>query len=976
MDSSEERFKKMTMRGRYFRQLGDANEDLRREAEALEHNMVKTGESSEESSQSTAQNDASDEATAAANLLQATRGKNPFGTIKSKRRRNARLLAEINDDESPPPAWSDVKPAATSTKKGAGGEAQKKSATSSSAASSTSSPAKKPKSDDKISSRSSSSKLNGQLGGAAASSAIKEHASSNAPSSASSAAPSSGKTSSKASTTVSSTNGAASGKMSTSGASKANQDLNGSQNASSPSKRSSSTPSRVSTEVHAPVSVVQMNLAHLELQDARVRQRDLESRISSLTSEKKAKEDALATALARIKQLEMAKSPSKDEIETTKMTARNLQKSIEEHKAEQDELERLKKAVRDELRNKNGESAVSDSEEYDNDDDSSSSEEEPVYTESEFEDKWLVDASEVAAALAERRKRKGGKSISSKTSNSDLNKKKDGPKAGSVPKKPSLLEGPEKKPRRKSDKTGEEGSSKKSAQVDALPWFKIHYEQACSTLGVRPIDDLMLVIDRAIAKGRRIMELDLNNYSLTSQDALALTRAFSLTAVEIAKLPKNKDGKPALSNSFEPAAIDLSHNNIVSGRAFVELLLAMASQAIVALDASFNRWGPKASLEFSEGIASYPYLHTLKCSQNDLGPKAGAALMKSLLSFRSLEVLDVSNNGLDDRVAPSLATVITSCPITTLCIKYNKFKASGIKKLAAALAMNTSLIDLDITSIGIGEKSKEIVDILETRQNMQKLCIGFNKLPSSFIPRFTSFSAKQKALAHVDLRGLELSSKHLRQVIDSLSVNCSGTLEELVLNGNVLDSKCMELLIDYVTRTQHLHSLGLRGCGVPKRNLIELLSTVKHSNILRAIDLSGNNLNDRRILEALNSCLQVNATLSIVAIAACKLDAKSIGAVGQALQFNKALEKIHIDGNKLGERGLVEFANGLAGNEVLKVVSVRTTAVTARGLIAFISAITAKSQVEVIDAGDNNLPLTNKAFRDRISQYDAVAVKF
>lgn len=940
------------MRGKYFRQLNNDNEDLRREAAAIEHGLNKGADSEDDSQSSTPTNEGSDDAVAA--VLASTKGssKNPFGTIRSKRRRNARLLADIHDEpnagtgSAPTPGGSATTAPIPISKNGAAG---------SSAAAGTA-----PSGDKKVRRKKGDGKS--APTGEKPNGGVKKARSGSKSNVVSPAVGSPEQALAEYSKTASMANGSASSTI----------------NGSSPHTQSAL---KAPTDVDVPISVVQMNLAHLELQDARAKTKDLESRLSRLSNEKRTKETELASALARIKSLEMAKSPSKEEIESTKMTARNLQKSIDAYKVEQDQLEQLRNAVRNELRTKNGEEIISSSD-SEEDDESSSSDSDGRDAEgqdADFEEKWLVDKDEVARVLAERRKNQRKKRGGSSSSNL----KPSSPRGnGDVPKKPSLLDGGAPGSSDSVTKKRREKSSSSSAKlaaeqrtVDAIPWFKTYYLQACQTLGVRALDDLILVLDRASSKGRRIMELDLNNYNLSSQDIMALARAFSSTSVELAKLDA-EISPPVVSNVFDPVAMDLSHNMVTSGRVFVELMMASTTNSCVALDVGFNQWGPKAALEFSEALSSYSHLQTFKCAQNNLGPKAGALLFKALLGCKNLEVLDVSNNALTERVAPALANVITTCPITTLVIKYNKFKASGVKKIAAAIAMNSTITELDLTSIGINEKSKEIVDILEARQNLTKLSLGFNKLPSSFIPRFTSFTAKQTKLVHVDLRGLDLASKHLRQVIDALAVNCSGTLEELVLNGNVLDAKCMELLIDYVTRTQNLHSIGLRGCAVPKKSLIEFLGTIKHSTIVKAIDLSGNNFNDRRILDALNSCLQANATLTIVGLAACKIDAKLIGSVGQALQFNKRLEKLHIDGNKLGERGLNEFANGLAGNEVLRVVSIRTCGVSARGLLSFLSVITAKSQVEVLDVGDNNLPNANKAFLDRVAQYDALSVKF
>jgi len=723
----------------------------------------------------------------------------------------------------------------------------------------------------------------------------------------------------------------------------------------------------------------------MELAEARVKQKDLETRLLVLSGEKKTKEVELATALARIREMESSKSDTRPhDLETHKATARHLQQSIESYKQETQSLEQMKKAVRDELREK--QVNLSSSSSSDDETDAVGSSAPQVVEEKDFAqiDQVVVDAAlkerkaRAETSRAQRPAKSGSKRI---RTSSGASGSADGPvrkdsSSGTIAATASeiasaatdsKLSSPQSKRTRKPSAAAGQLSSS-VPKHDAVVWFKTYYVTCCQQSGGAPVDDLLLVLDRTISKHRKLMELDLNNYNLHTHDIIALTKTFAMTASEIAKVPSN-----SISNSFLPVAVDLSHNAISSGRAVAELLTSAGS--VLAIDIGFNNWGPKIALEFAENIATYTKLHTFKCAQNMMGSKTASSLLKSLLNSKLLEVLDLSNNALDDKAAPALAALIQSCPLTTLIIKYNRFKASGMKKIAAALGQNPTITDLDLTSCGLGEKSKEFVEILESRENISKLCIGFNKLSSTFVPRFVSFTAKQKNLIHVDIRGLELPSKSTRQIIDSISVNVSGTLQELVLNGNVLDSKCMELLMDFLTRTHVLHSLGLRGCGLPKAALVELLATIKHSTVLKSVDLSGNDLNDRRILESLGTLLQNNTSLSMIGLAACKLDAKNIGPIGQALQFNKTLEKIHVDGNKLSERGLIEFASGMSGNETLKVISIRSTAISARALLTFVSAITAKTQVEVIDAGDNGLPMDNKPFRSRLDQFDAVVVK-
>jgi Ran GTPase-activating protein (RanGAP) involved in mRNA processing and transport len=973
MDSSDERFEKRTLRGKMMRALHDDTDDLRREAAALEFAFLDITGSSDDTQHATTSAEADDDEIVVPPVRQLSN--DPFGTLKVHRKRNVRLLADMEESDTGMGASSS--PRSTEEKKPKKKAPKKTTSTKALTASLPPAP----------------SRESGEIHGAPAAGEelVDKRPLKTRPAS----------------------EGAKKKRKSTKS-----------------SRRLEASPSKPA------LGHVKANLSQLELKEAQAKQRELEQKLAVLTSEKKAKEAELEIAMAKIKALQLGKH-NISALEAEVRTARHIQQSIDSYQKEYVDIESLKRAVADELKSKNGgafssaespeshgQSSTEDlepnyDEDYSDIDDSSSPASESPETLPQPSEETLETIANLASAAKQERakrnaERKALKSrskskIKSTTSSIPASSNGESPSKSSSSSKEvsnttsssaaplirsksksslskkslkatesAIVEAPASQPLKKS--SGPKAKAKRSqsqppvaesqaVKHDGIIWFKTHYIASCQQNGVAAIEDILAILDRASAKKRQLQELDLNGYKLTTPDVIALAVAFQATLADI-----DKAGRSQVSQTFEPIALDLSHNEIGSGRAVVEMMQSITG--VTALDVGFNNWGPKPTIEFATTLGSSCGLRTLKISSNMMGSKAGLALLRALERAKALEVLDLSSNALDDRVASQLAVVIQTCPLNTLCIRYNKFKADGVKKVVHAISNNTTLTDLDLTSCGIGERSKDLLEILEARDNITRLCIGFNKMPSAFVPRFTSFAAKQKNLVHLDLRGLDLSSKQMRQVIDAIAINSSATLQELVLNGNVLDAKCLELLIDYLTRTHMLHSLGLRGCGITRSPLIELLAAIKHSATLKAVDLSGNNLNDRRLLESMGALLQNNQSLTMIGLAATKLDAKTIGLIGQALQFNKVMEKVHIDGNKLGERGLLEFAAGMAGNEVLKVLSIRQTSCSPRALLNLLAAVTAKTQIEVVDAGDNNLPTGNKPFRDRVDQFDAVAVKF
>lgn len=297
-----------------------------------------------------------------------------------------------------------------------------------------------------------------------------------------------------------------------------------------------------------------------------------------------------------------------------------------------------------------------------------------------------------------------------------------------------------------------------------------------------------------------------------------------------------------------------------------------------------------------------------------------------------------------------------------------------MKLVVRALVNCTSLVEIDFTNTGLDKRVKELMEILERRDNIRFIALGFNKLGSSFPKQWATFLTSQRSLEEVDLRYGNLGTRGARSVLEGIQTHAAGSIVELVLNGNVLDKKAIQVCLDLAHTSKTLKRLSLRACGLKSDTMIAIANAVAGNTVLDTLDVSGNSLKGKEALGAFEQCIRLNTTLKAIGLAALKLDRKTIIPIARAVQFNVGLEKLHVGSNKLGEEGLRELAENLAGNETLHILVLKETGATPRSLLALLGHLATRSQLQVVDATENDLPRTRQ-YQDQLMAYPQITVR-
>lgn len=500
-------------------------------------------------------------------------------------------------------------------------------------------------------------------------------------------------------------------------------------------------------------------------------------------------------------------------------------------------------------------------------------------------------------------------------------------------------------PKKKSSSSSRKSTPTKQRSHNGIEIFLKHYKNACETLKISGIEEIIEVLEFFIKSKESIYNLDLAYLSLTSQDLNSITLAFNNTYNEIKNLP--------LSAMIEPRDLNLKSNLIKDGVSIVSLLKSIST--VECLNITNIGLQPKASIEFGKALNDYQNLKVLILCGNSIGSKGANEILNALSRQNILEAIDLGENNLTESCSDSIVKIINMCPLKSLSLKYNKIGSKGMKKIIEAVHTSSTLEDIDFTFTGIGKLGKHLFNE-RSNVHMKKLCIGLNQYQGNFGQKFADHLSKMKKLEILDIRFLHVNVKSMCLILKSIVSSCIYTLSELVLSGNTIDSKTEKELVKLIGETKRLELLGLRGCGLSYHSIVNICNKIKENGTIKTLDLSGNSIKHKQAVASLCDMTRFNTSLKALSIIACKINRKSIGSFGLALQTNMKLKKVFIDGNLIGDKGLFDFSEVLTGNKTLKVLSIKSTKVTSKGIMNMLNILEKNGcAIEIIDASDNHI---------------------
>ena len=293
------------------------------------------------------------------------------------------------------------------------------------------------------------------------------------------------------------------------------------------------------------------------------------------------------------------------------------------------------------------------------------------------------------------------------------------------------------------------------------------------------------------------------------------------------------------------------------------------------------------------------------------------SLSKALSVNSSLTNLDLFEVKIGDSGAASLSQALgVNSSLTNLNLRGNSIGDSGAAFLSQALAVNSSLTTLDLRWNSVGAPGAEsLSQALAVNSSLTTLDLRWNSVGAPGAESLSQALAVNSSLTTLDLCWSGIGDSGAASLSQALAVNSS--LINLVLSYNGVGPSGAVSLSQALEVNSSLTNLVLSWNSIGDSGAASLSQALAVNSSLTKLDLSGNRIDDSGAA-SLSQALEVNSSLTYLYLRVNEIGDSGAASLSQALTVNSSLTNLFLSGNRIGDSGATALSNVSTVNTTVK----------------------------------------------------------
>ncbi len=350
-------------------------------------------------------------------------------------------------------------------------------------------------------------------------------------------------------------------------------------------------------------------------------------------------------------------------------------------------------------------------------------------------------------------------------------------------------------------------------------------------------------------------------------------------------------------------------------------------------------------------------LEVLEFAGNDTRPCGVKILLSALAMNDTLVELNMMDTQVSDEDVDSLAGLLgTNKTLAILDVSYNNITASGLRVLAKALETNKALLSLNMSNNSYGNDFNDVIDSIKRNKTLISISLG-SSTEANENPEITAVTFLNNFLLYQQyISGTSKFSARRRRAIDSVlnfGLDYSMLTVKQGEKGETLD-KIMGIL----TENRTITTLLAKKVEEPHK----ILAGIANNKAVTKLDFSQNKLGEGEI-GTLASLITTDTVLTAVDLSGCPLHDLGTHFVLMSLQVNNTLRKLKLRDNGTSEEINAKDSLGclFVKNNTLVSLDISKNEFSDVSLVPMMKALSTNTALQALKM--NSVPASPECFK-------------